>query len=30
MQLELQSILNDIKVPSFYHDIAELEGVDLI
>lgn len=30
MQLELQSILNDIKVPSFYHDIAELEGVELI
>jgi hypothetical protein len=30
MELELKNILNDIKVPSFYHDIAELEGVELI
>lgn len=30
MELELKNILKDIKIPSFYNDIAELEGVELI
>jgi hypothetical protein len=30
MDLELKAILNDITIPSFYNDIAELEGVELI
>jgi len=28
--LELKNILKDIKIPAFYGDVAELEGVELI